>query len=125
MKIISSPNGKITLSISDVGKSCPSRGFLMWQIFLLAAKFLNLQYLIFCSYCKFENFLENFIFTKSVIRNICHVKNSSLGHDLPTSVNDRVNLPFGKGLIFKKFPSARFREKRTLTKISQFTVALF
>ena len=43
----------------------------------------------FVIYCKFENFSENSIFANSVKRHICHVKNSVLGHDLPTSVNDR------------------------------------
>ena len=74
MKIIPSGNGEITLSFTDVGKSCPSLEFLTSQIFLLAAKFPNLQYLLFCSYCKFGNFGENFIFGNSVKRNICHIK---------------------------------------------------
>ena len=34
-KIKSSRNGKITLSFTDAGKSCPSCEFLMWQICLL------------------------------------------------------------------------------------------
>ena len=35
------------------------------------------------SYCKFENFRKNFIFTSSIKRHICDVKNSQPGHDLP------------------------------------------
>ena len=35
MKIKQSRNGEITLLFTDVGKSCPSREFLMWQICLL------------------------------------------------------------------------------------------
>ena len=37
---------EITLSFTDVGKSCPSSYFLMSQIYLLElfTKFLNLQY---------------------------------------------------------------------------------
>ena len=31
-------------------------------------------------YCKFGHFRENFIFVNSVIRHICQVKNSRLGH---------------------------------------------
>ena len=53
VKIKSSPNGAITLSITDIGKSCPSREFLVSQICLLtlfakikfSRKFPNLQYL--------------------------------------------------------------------------------
>ena len=32
--------------------------------------------------------LDNLIFANSIKRHICHIKNSQLGHDLPTSVND-------------------------------------
>ena len=35
VKIKPLQNGKITLSFTDVGKSCPSRKFSMWQICLL------------------------------------------------------------------------------------------
>ena len=35
MKIKSSGNGEITLSITDIGKSCTSREFLARQVFLL------------------------------------------------------------------------------------------
>ena len=47
-------------------------------------------------YCKLGNFRER------VIRHICHVKSLQLGHDLPTTVNDRVIPPFLEGFIFKK-----------------------
>ena len=53
-------------------------------------------------YCKFENFGENLSFANSVKRNIYHAYNSRVGKDLPTSVNDRVVLPFGEGFIFAK-----------------------
>ena len=41
-----SPNGEITMSLTDVGKSCPGRKFLMSQI------------------CFFEAFRENKILSK-------------------------------------------------------------
>ena len=41
------------------------------------------------------------IFAKSIKRHICHVKKSRLGHDLPTSVNDRViNFTILRGFYF-------------------------
>ena len=54
MKIKPSQNGEITLLFTDIGKSCPSRKFLMGQICLLPLfmiikflqKFLDLQYII-------------------------------------------------------------------------------
>ena len=39
------------------------------------------------AYCKFGN-VDNFIFANSVKRKICLIRNSRIGHDLPTSVND-------------------------------------
>ena len=53
MKIKLLRNGEITLSFTDIGKSCPSFEFLMPQICLLtlfakkkfSQKFLNLQYM--------------------------------------------------------------------------------
>ena len=40
-----------------------------------------------------------------------------LGHDLPTSVNDRVILPFRKGLIFMKLRANKVsRKQKTLRK---------
>ena len=52
------------------------------------------------SHNKLTYFRENFIFENSVKRHICHVKNSRLGHDLPTSVDYRVISPFREGYIF-------------------------
>ena len=45
VKIKSSPNGEITLSFTDISKSCPNRNFFTSQICLLTllAKFPNLQ----------------------------------------------------------------------------------
>ena len=71
----------------------------------------------------FGNFRENFIFTNSVKRHICHVKNSRQGHDLHTTVNDRVILPFCKGTFSRNFAYVKFCENKTLPKISEFTVA--
>ena len=48
----------------------------------------------------------------SVKSPICHVKSMQLGHNLLTSVNDRVILLFAY---------AMFLENITLTKISEFT----
>ena len=62
----------------------------------------------------------NFIFVKSVKRSICYVKNLRLAHDLPITVNDRVLLPFYESFIFTKL--RKFREIKTLAKISIFTV---
>ena len=69
--------------------------------------------------CKYGNLHENFIFSNSVKRHICHVKNLLLGHDLPISVNDRVISPFCDDFIFTKL--RKFRENKTLLKISEFT----
>ena len=43
----------------------------------------------------------NFIFANSVKRHIFHVQNLRLGHDLPTSVNDRMISPFREGFLRK------------------------
>ena len=51
-------------------------------------------------------------FANRVKSRICHVKIMRLGHDLLTSVNDRVILPFAYTM---------FRENITLMKISEFT----
>ena len=76
-----------------------------------------------CIYCKFWNFRENFIFAKSIKRHICDVKNSRLGHDLPTSVKDIVISPFRDDSIFTKLRICEVRENKTIGKISKFTVA--
>ena len=67
-------------------------------------------------YCKFGNFPESLIFGNSFKRQICHVKNSRLWHDLSTSVNDSVISPF------REVSFHEFRGNKTLTKISEFTV---
>ena len=61
----------------------------------------------YSKYCKFKNFHENFI---------CDVKKLQLEHDLPTSVNGRVILPFWRVI----FPETL----QTLVKFSEFTVEL-
>ena len=53
-------------------------------------------------YCRFINFCDNFIFTKSIKRHISDVKISRLRQDSPISINDRVILPFRKSFIFTK-----------------------
>ena len=49
-----------------------------------------------------EIFTRILFFANSVKRHICDIKKSRLGHDLATSVNDRVILPFREGLIRTK-----------------------
>ena len=66
-----------------------------------------------CRYCKFGNFPENFTFANSVKRHICNFKNSRLGHDFPTSVNDRVISPFHKVLFSRNFAYGKFWENKT------------
>ena len=73
-------------------------------------------------YCKFENFRENYIFSKSFKSHICDIKNLRLGHDLPISVNDRVIVQIARILFSRNFPYAKFSENKNLTKISGFTV---
>ena len=72
-------------------------------------------------YCKSRNFRENFIFTNSVKRHSCCAKNSRPEHDLPISVIDRVISQFREDFIFTKL-RIKFRENKTLAKISEFTV---
>ena len=66
-------------------------------------------------YSKLGNFRENFIFGNSVQRLICDVKKSGTGHDLPTSVNDRVISPIREGLIFMNLCISELR----ICKVSQ------
>ena len=73
-------------------------------------------------FAKFQNFRENFNFANIVKRHICNVKNSLLGHDLPTLVHDRVILPFREGFIFTKLRICEVSRKIKLVKISEFTV---
>ena len=58
----------------------------------------------------------------SIITHFCHLKNSPIGHDLPTSVNAIVITPICKGFIFTKFTAVKFRENKTLAKNSGITV---
>ena len=58
--------------------------------------------LFFSPYCKFGKFRENFIFSNSVKRHICHIKKMRLGHELSTLVKDRVIMPFHNGFILMK-----------------------
>ena len=51
---------------------------------------------------KFRIFRVNFIFANSVKRYICCVKDSRLGYDLPTSVNDIVISSFCEDFIVTK-----------------------
>ena len=78
-----------------------------------------LQSNLLFEYCKFGNIRENFIFANSDKRYICDVKNSQFGFDLPISFNDRVIARNRDDFIF-----AKFRENKTLAKISKFTVDL-
>ena len=66
--------------------------------------------------------LARILFTNSVKRYICDAIKLRLGHVLPLSVNDRVTSAFLKGFIFTNFAYAKFRENKTLEKISEFTV---
>ena len=58
------------------------------------------------------------IFANSV-KNICDIKNSRKGHDLPIPANDRVISPFREGFILTKLHVC---ENEPLEKISKFTV---
>ena len=66
-------------------------------------------------YCKFVNFRENFIFTKSVTRHLASLKIRDYGIVNLFSVNDRVISPFREGFIFTNY--AKIRENKSLTKI--------
>ena len=68
-------------------------------------------------YCKFGNFRENFMCAKSVKKHICYSQNLQLGHSLPISV-----IYTSRGFNFHE--TAKFRENKTLAKISEFTVHL-
>ena len=59
----------------------------------------------------------------SVIRHICGVKNSRLGPDLPTSVNDS-DFAISRVFYFHETSHAyaKFREIKTFAKIFEFTV---
>ena len=72
-------------------------------------------------YCKIGNFRESFIFANSVKRHIFDAQSSQLRHDLHLSVNNGVNLLFCEGFILHETLHI-FVKKKTLTKISEFTV---
>ena len=63
-------------------------------------------------YCKFGNFVENFIFANSFKTHICSIENLLLGHGLPISVNCRVNSPFHEDLIFTKRSFAKIKPSK-------------
>ena len=65
----------------------------------------------------------SFFFMNSVKRHICDVQTLRLRHDLPISVNDRVNCYFARVLFSQNFAYAKFRKNITLAKISEFTVS--
>ena len=71
-------------------------------------------------YCKFGNFHDNFIFANCIKRHSCDVKNLPLGHDLPSSVNDKM---ISRGFYFQETSHVRsFVKIKPLPKISEFTV---
>ena len=70
-------------------------------------------------YFKFRKFCENFIFANNIKRHICDVKNLRLGHALPILVIHRV-ICHSARVLFPR--NSKFRENKTLTKISKFTV---
>ena len=72
---------------------------------------VDLRLLRICKiYCKSGNFRESFIFANSVKRNICYVKYSRLGHDLPISVTTELFRNFARILFSRYFVYAKFRE---------------
>ena len=82
---------------------------------------------------KIRNFRENSIFANSIKIHICDVRNSRVGHDLPTSVNDS-GFAISRGFIFAKvlfsrnFAYAKFRENkppRKFPNLQQIFTVLF
>ena len=72
-------------------------------------------------YCRFGNFLENFVFANSVTRHISGVLILQLWHDLRLSVNYRVISPFCGDFTFRKLrsfmkikPSQKFPNRQYL-----------
>ena len=60
------------------------------------------------------------------VRHIRDVQISRLRHDLSISVNDRVILSFREDLIFTNLrTNAKFRENKTLVKISNLHYSMF
>ena len=62
-------------------------------------------------YCKFGNFLKDFIFANSVKTHICDVKNLRQGRDLLISVKDRVISPIREDFIFMKLRICEVSQK--------------
>ena len=67
-----------------------------------------------------EIFRENFIFANCAKRHICNVSNSRLGHELPTSINDRLISTFREDFIFAKI--CEVLQNQNPREISEFTV---
>ena len=61
--------------------------------------------------------LASFLLANSVKRHICDVQYSRLSHDLPMSINERVNCYFARVKFSRNFAYAKFRENISLTKI--------
>ena len=80
-------------------------------------RFFKVNVLTIYYYCIFGNFRENFIFANSVKRHICDVKNSQLGLDLSSSVNDRVISPFREGFNFTKLRIRSFAKIKSLRNV--------
>ena len=79
----------------------------IWFLMCLCLKKQQLSVISvgFCSLftnINFRNFHGTFILANSVKRHISEAKHLRIGHDLPSSVNDRVISPFCKGFIFTK-----------------------
>ena len=70
------------------------------------------------NYLKFRNFRMNFNFANSVKRHIFHINNSQLGHDLLTTVNDRVISPSRKVRVY-------FHETSHMGNIPKFTAITY
>ena len=83
-----------------------------------------MKLIVSVNHCKFGNFRKNIIFANRVKRHICDIKNPRQGHDLPTSVNYRVILPFREGFILTKIRNRESRENKTISKIFQFTACM-
>ena len=59
-------------------------------------------------------------FAKSVRRHICDIKNSLLEHDISKHWAD---FAISRGFLFSRnFADSKFRENKTIAKISEFTV---
>ena len=95
-------HSQIDLFCSTVTLKIRTRSPKANQVFIIPQCYIHQNLVPIPKYCKLGNFRENFIFANSVKRHICYGKNSRLGPDLPTSVNDRVIWPFHEGFMFTK-----------------------